>query len=260
MCAFVETICAQPNSQNDSRKENLFQKHFLRERREHLLALKKGNETPISLVHFWKRRRNRHESVAGRLVSQNVWSLDTLLISGYDVFQMLKKKRFYKLVKSLLNVRDGIEINFGPDTSLDACLWAAYQKIPTEVRLEFNATAYQLTAERCRLVKDVELDPPKRVKDPVLLETLSAFTAADTAQLIIDFAVDPYLPNHLRCCASTLQNYRCTFPRFKRYCPISSVGCCSGFQIEPNTCLYDVCNFHLLKINYNRNYVLVSCD
>ena len=253
MCAFVETICAQPNSQNASRKENLFQKHFLRERREHLLALKKGNETPISLVHFWKRRRNRHESVAGRLESQNVWSLDTLLISGYDVFQMLKKKSFYKLVTSLLNVRDGISL--GSDT----CLWAAYQKIPTELRLEFNALAYQLTADRCRLVKDIELDPPKRVKDRDLLKIISAFTAADTAQLIIDFAVDPYLPNHLRCCASTPQNHRCTFPRFKRYCPIP-VGCCSGFQVGPNTCLYDVCNFHLLKINHNRNYVLVSCD
>ena len=252
MCAFVKTIC---NSQSTSRKENLFQKHFLQERREHLLALKKGNKTPVSLVHFWKHR----ESVAKRLESRSDWSLDTLLISGYDIFQMLKKKPFYKLVKSLLNVRDGIVSDLGPDTSHDLCLWAAYQKIPTELRLEFNAIAYRLTAERCRLVKDIELDPPKRVKDRDLLKIISAFTAADTAQLIIDFAVDPYLPNHLRCCASTPQNHRCTFPRFQRYCPIP-VGCCNGFQVGPNTCLYDVCSFHLLKINRNRNYVLVSCD
>ena len=248
MCAFVETIC---NSQSDSRKENLFQKHFLRERREHLLALKKENMEPVSLVHFWKRR----ESVASRLE----WHLATLLISGYDIFQMLKKKPFYKLIKSLLNVPDGIASDLGPDTSHDICLWAAYQKIPTELRLEFNAIAYRLTAERCRVVKDIELDPPKRVKDAALLKIISAFTAADTAQLIIDFAVDPYLPNHLRCCASTPQNHRCTFPRFQRYCPIP-VGCCNGFQVGPNTCLYDVCSFHLLKINRNRNYVLVSCD
>ena len=208
MCAFVETICATSHSQSD--KKNLFQKHFLWEKREHLLALKRGHHTPASLVHFWKRRPKRHN------LPEPHWSLDTLLVSGYDVFQMLKKKSFYKLVTSLLNVRDGISKDLGSDT----CLWAAYQKIPTELRLEFNALAYQLTADRCRLVKDIELDPPKRVKDPILLEVLSVFTAPDTAQLIIDFAVDPYLPNHLRCCASTPQNYRCTFPRFKRYCPI----------------------------------------
>ena len=126
--------------------------------------------------------------------------------------------------------------------------------------MEFNTTAYELTAERLGVVKDIELDPPKRVKDPALLKVISAFTAADTAQLIIDFAVDPYLPNHLRCCASTALGHRCPFPRFRRYCPIPSVDCCNGFKIEPNACLYDVCSFHLLKINQRQNYVLVSCD
>ena len=254
MCAFVETICATSHSQSD--KKNLFQKHFLWEKREHLLALKRGKHTPSSLVHFWKRRHRSREPAAR---SQSDWTLDNLLISGYDVFQMLKKKPFYKTVKSLLNVCDRIALDLGPDTTLDICLWAAYQKIPIEVRLEFNAAAYQLTAERCRIVKDVELDPPKRVKDPILLAALSAFPAPDTAQLIIDFAVDPYLPNHLRCCASTPQNCRCSFPRFKRYCPLP-INCCNGFQIEPNTCLYDVCDFHILKINHNKRCVLVSCD
>jgi len=205
---------------------------------------KKGTTPPVSPVHFWKRDTNREP--------ERTWSLDTLLISGYDVFLLVKKN----LGKSLLTVRGGLEVVFGPDTS---CLWAAYQKLPPEVRVEFNAVAYELTAERCRIVKDVELDPPKRVEDPGLLEVLSAFTAADTAQLIIDFAVDPYLPNHLRCCASTNLAHRCPFPRFRRYCPIL-LDCCNGFKIEPNACLYDVCSFHLLKINQRQNYVLVSCD
>lgn len=220
---------------------NLFHEHFLWERAEHQLALQKGNRLPESLVHFWKRR------------NLNDWTIDTILISGYDVFQMARKKVFYK---SLLDVPDGLV----PTTSLDVCLWTAYQKIPVAVRLKFNATAYELTADRCKIVKDIELDPPRRVKDLFLLEVLSAFTAADTAQLIIEFAVDPYLPTHLRCCASTIENHRCPFPRFKRYCPIP-VGCCNGFQIEPNVCLYDVCSFHLLKINCTRTaYSLVSCD
>ena len=330
MCAFVETICAKAAGVRDKK---LFPKHFQWERQEHLLAVEKGYDPPVSPVHFWKRKTNCEP--------ERTWSLDTLLISGYDVFLLLKKK----LDKSLLTVRDGIEeIDFGPVTSERhrtpfclpprnpdgvaslrvaepsgdskslKCLWVAYQKLPLEVRIELNAVAYELTAERCRIVKDIELDPPKRVKDPGLLALLSAFTAADTAQLIIAFVVDPYLPNHLRCCASangtelrsasrptpgakrpqrgygspTRQSadtavcrhpsdvrrmsfgcpkdvrgrvYRCPFPRFKRYCPAPLLGgCCNGFKIEPNACLYDVCSFHLLKINQSQNYVLVSCD
>lgn len=260
MCALLESFWSNPTSQRKMSKGiNLFHDHFRWERTEHQLALQKGIILPDSLVHFWKRRtlprRDNHERGALRH-----WIIDTLLISGYDLFQLLGKKTFYKAVKTLLNVPDEVLSNLVPTTSLDVCLWTAYQKIPTETRLEFNATAYELTADRCKIVKDIELDPPKRVTDPSLLEVLSAFTAADTAQIIIEFAVDPYLPNHLRCCASTVKNHRCLFPRFKRYCPIP-VGCCSGFQIEPNTCLYDVCSFHLLKSNCTRNtYSLVSCD
>lgn len=240
---------------------NLFHEHFLWERTGHQLALQKGNGSPDSLVHFWKRQNPRSDDTPCS-TSLLDWTLDTLLISGYDVFHMLKKKAFYKAVKPLLNVSDRVLTDLVPDTTLDVCLWAAYQKIPIETRLEFNATAYELTVDRCRIVKDIELDPPKRAIDPPLLEVLSAFTAVDTAQLIIEFAVDPYLPNHLRCCASTIKNHRCSFPRFRRYCPIP-VDCCSGFQIEPNICLYDVCSFHLFKNNCTSTkttYSLVSCD
>ncbi len=257
MGTFVDSICAKTSSKPKLRTEILIQQYFLWEREEYLLALANGSPPPISLVHFWTRRCWNDDPEKN---PQRIWTLDTLLISGYDIFRMLNKKVLYKWIKSLLTIRDRIEeSDFGVDASPDSCLWATYQKLPPEVRVEFNATAYELTAERCRAVKDVELDPPKRVKDPSLLEVISEFTAADTAQLIIDFAVDPYLPNHLRCCASTPLNHRCSFPRFRRYCPIP-VGCCNGFKIEPNACLYDVCSFHLLKINQNQTYVLVSCD
>lgn len=234
---------------------NLFYDHFRRERTEHQLALRKGNPPPASPVHFWKRR-----TLPDRADRCREWTIDTLLVSGYDLFQLLGNPLFYKAAKTVLDVPVGVLAALVPATSLEVCLWTAYQKIPNEVRLEFNAAAYELTSDRCKIVKNIELDPPRRVGDPALLEVLSAFTATDTAQLIIEFAVDPYLPNHLRCCASTVKNHRCSFPRFKRYCPIP-VGCCAGFQIEPNTCLYDVCSFHLLKSNCTRNtYSLVSCD
>ena len=266
MGTFVDSICAKTSSQTELRTETLIQQYFLWEREEHLSALANGFAPPASLVHFWTRGCWNDDP---KKTSQRTWRLDTLLISGYDIFHMLNKKSLHKWVKSLLTIRDGITesvvaIDPLPDffrgvVWIDSCLWATYQKLLPEVRLEFNAAAYELTAERCRVVKAGELDPPKRVKTPTILAALSEFTAADTAQLIIDFAVDPYLPNHLRCCASTPLAHRCPFPRFRRYCPIP-VGCCNGFKIEPNACLYDVCSFHLLKINQNQTYVLVSCD
>jgi len=263
MGTFVDSICAKTSSQTELGTETLIQQYFLWEREEHLSALANGSAPPVSPVHFWTRRCCKPEQLIRTRTNPEpprIWSCDTLLISGYDIFQMLNKKVLHKWIKSRPTSRDGIkESDFGFDASPATCLWTAYQKLPPGVRLEFNATAYELTAERCRVVKDVELDPPKRVKASTILATLSEFTAADTAQLIIDFAVDPYLPNHLRCCASTPLAHRCPFPRFRRYCPIP-VGCCNGFKIEPNACLYDVCSFHLLKINQNQTYVLVSCD
>jgi hypothetical protein len=241
---------------------SLFHDHFRRERTEHQLALQKGNPPPVSLVHFWKRRTLPDSNSHDRGARRQEWTIDTLLISGYDLFQLLGNPVFHKVVKTVLNVPDRVLANLIPNTSLDVCLWSAYQKVPTETRLEFNAAAYELTADRCKTVKNIELDPPKRVTDPFLLKVLSAFTATDTAQLIIEFAVSPYLPNHLRCCASTIKNRRCIFPRFKRHCPIP-VGCCLGFKVEPNTCLYDVCSFHLLRSNCTNGlspYFLVSCD
>ena len=190
MCALLESFWSNPTSQRKMSKGiNLFHDHFRWERTEHQLALQKGSTLPDSLVHFWTHRvipRRDHEPDVLRH-----WISDTLLISGYDLFQLLGKKTFYKAVKTLLNIPDEVLSNLAPTTSLDVCLWTAYQKIPTETRLEFNATAYKLTADRCKIVKDIELDSPKRVADPSLLEVLSAFTAADTAQIIIEFAVEP---------------------------------------------------------------------
>ncbi len=296
MCALLESFWINPTFLKGSEATqgmNLFHSHFLWERTQHQLALQKGYTPPDSLVHFWKRRfrrdyrlppprptTNSHlkcaktfrfdvcdDEVVGAPETEGTaspersdWAIDTLLISGYDLFQLLGKKTFFKAVKKMLNVPDRVLIPLVPTTSLDVCVWTAYQKIPTSTRLEFNATAYELTADRCKVIKDIELDPPRRVAAPSLLEVLLAFTAADTAQLIIEYAVSPYLPNHLRCCASTIKNHRCPSPRFKRYCSIP-VGCCAGFQIAPNTCLYDVCSFHLLKSNGTRpTYSLVSCD
>ncbi len=255
MCALLETFQSNPAlKRKPPPGTSPFDGHFRWERAQHRLALQKGAPPLDSPVHYWKRRPGRPNPGARRY--QDDWTVDTLLVSGYDLFQLRGTRAFSQAVQKLVDIPGRVL----PAPPAGGGAWTAYQKVPTPVRLEFNAAAYELTAARCKIVKDIDLDPPRKVAAPALLEALAAFTATDTAQLIIEFAVDPYLANHLRCCASTAKNNRCPFPRSQRYCPIP-VGCCVGFQVEPDTCLYDVCSFHLLKKNCtNLIYYLVSCE
>lgn len=253
MMSFIKTI--ENNLSAPSRTGNgshFLEEHFLWERQEHLAALSAGCpplQSSASLPHFWTRR-----------TPEASWALATLLISGYDLFRLWNRPLFSPAVKAFLASCDGPPLPLPPSPiQRPVCLWTAYQNQPPETRRGLKAAAYELTAARFRAVKKVDLDPPLRVDAPALRQALAPFTAPDTAQLIVEFAVSPYLPNHLRCCSSTSTGRRCPNPRFERYCAIP-VGCCAGEKIKPDACLYDLCKFHLLRINRKSPCVLVSCD
>jgi len=179
-------------------------------------------------------------------VNNAEWVPDTLLVSGISVFWFITCRNNptlvgldheeYHWLKSQLEISD-IHVPPTPscsEESLFDTIWyysTFYSELSHELRRMFNETAYKISADRCWRVKHICLDPPKIPNAPKLISLLQNYTPFDTAQLIICFTLDSYLPNHIRCCAATLDDNRCE----KKRDPIFHPDFCCSHALDPNT-------------------------
>ena len=152
-----------------------------------------------------------------------MWIRDTLLISGISLFRFLIFKKpplggldgeDYQWLAKQLEIAN-IYFPYSEESLFDMIWYYStfYSKLSLETRQMFNAVAYKITSTRCWRVKHIRLDPPKVPFAPKLISLLQDYTSFDMAQLIVCFILDPYLPNHRRCCAATPHNTRCTKKR-----------------------------------------------
>ena len=159
-------------------------------------------------------------------LKNGMWVHDTLLISGISLFRFLifnkppliglDDEDYHGLAAHLENANIYCPQSTTYSESIFNVLWSYstfYSKLSLETRQMFNAVAYKITSTRCWKVKHIRLDPPKVPFAPKLISLLQDYTSFDMAQLIVCFTLDPYLPNHRRCCAATPHNTRCTKKR-----------------------------------------------
>ena len=172
--------------------------------------------------------------------TDSTWIPGTLLVSGVNVFWLvmcrnnssvgeLDREEYQWLKKQ-------VEISYSPCSkeSLFDTIWCYstfYGALSQELRRMFNAAAYKISAARCWRVKHICLDPPRVPVAPKVMALLQNYTPFDCAQLIISFTLDSYYPNHIRCCAASLDNTRCTRKREDAF----RSNFCHSHALDPNT-------------------------
>ena len=172
--------------------------------------------------------------------TNSTWTPATLLVSGVNVFWLVmcgNSSAIGELDREEYQwFKNHVEIFYIPCSkeSLFDTIWCHstfYGALPQEIRRMFNAAAYKISAARCWRVKHICLDPPRVPVAPKLMALLQNYTPFDCAQLIILFTLDSYFPNHIRCCAASLDNTRCTR---KRNLTFHSIFCHSH-ALDPDT-------------------------
>ena len=201
-------------------------------KRQHQEALQSGEQELFNVLHYYHRYRH-------------AWKVGTLLVTGYTLWK-------YHDGATETDWADARVLQDFRNT------WSGQRltNLPLATRQQLNSIAYRITTERCKIVKDQDIEPqrPKTwtalkksgweetlfLTEPDILFLRTAL-GNDVAEIVFLYLIGPVLPNHRRCAALGIDKKRCCRCRYQWF------GAPGGTFGERNQdfFFYDFCAFQL---------------